>query len=333
MASKQLRLSFDVDRDVEFKSSAKMIGIVEKGAVVDTIFHKIWQIGLGLVVVSIISLFALFGFKDAFGEFFHATLVSIVQSLLVAGVMMIIIETISKKAQQISSEELIKKINKNLFFAVYRRQLDTGLVEEIEKSIFESKVFRMGHELTYTINPVNRDLDISMDGINHVVCEINSTYSLKNITQEKIVHPIRMDIELPIDSKWNDHCQCVSIKVDGVEVKGKAEERISGAQKIVTYNIEIAAGAEVSISTGATQIKRATDSEIWASRIPSNGMRLTLVTPRGDIETFAHANHRSDIKCLSEDSGSSKVWKLDQFILPHQSLVFWWKSKEDYVCK
>lgn len=298
----------------------------------NTLVHNILNIGLLLLGISILALFALFGFQEYFGVFFHATLVSIVQSLLVAGVMMIIIETISKKAQQLSSDEMIKKINKDLFFAVYKRQIDPGLVEEIENSIFNSKVFRTNHELTYTINPVNRDLDISMDGINHVVCEINSTYRLKNITQDIISHTIRMDIELPIDSKWKDHCQCLFMKVNDADVKGKAAERISGAQKIVTYNIEIPAGGEVSISTGATQIKRATDSEIWASRIPSNGMRLTLVTPRGDIETFAHANHRSEIKCLNKDSGSSTVWMLDSFILPHQSLVFWWKSKEDYVC-
>lgn len=297
-----------------------------------TIFHKIWQFGLGLVVFSILALLALFGFKQYFDDFSHATLVSIVQSLLVAGVMMIIIETISKKAQQLSSDEMIKKINKDLFFAVYKRQIDHGLVEEIENSIFNSKVFRTNHELSYTINPVKRDIDISMDGINHVVCEINSTYRLKNITQDTIEHTVTMAIELPIDSKWNGYCQCVFMKVNDIDVKEKAAERISGAQKIVTYNIEIPAGGEVSVSTGATQIKRATDSEIWASRIPSNGMRLTLVTPRGDIETFAHANHRSEIKCLNKDSGSSKVWMLDSFILPHQSLVFWWKSKEDYVC-
>lgn len=299
----------------------------------DTLFHKIWQIGLGLVVLSILSLFALFGFEQSFDKFLHATLVSIVQSLLVAGVMMIIIETISKKAQQLSSDELIKTINKNLFFAVYRRQIDHGLVEEIEKSIFESKVFRIGHELTYTINPVNSELDTSMDGINHVVCEINSTYRLKNIAPKKIIHTIRMAIELPIDSKWNEYCQFKSIKVNGTDIIDGIQVSVSGAQKKVAYDVEIPAGGEITISTGASQIKRATDMEIWTSRIPSDGMRLTLITPRGDIETFAHANHRTDIKCLSEDSGSIKVWKLDSYILPHQSLVFWWKSKEDYVCQ
>ncbi|MDP1634267.1 MAG: hypothetical protein Q8L69_06255, partial [Gallionellaceae bacterium] len=67
--------------------------------------------------------------------------------------------------------------------------------------------------------------------------------------------------------------------------------------------------------------------EIWTSRLPSDGFKLTVSMPGKDIKVFAKALHFEKIvPILSNDV--TKSWELKHGIFPFQSVIFWWHSDQ-----
>jgi len=295
-------------------------------------FKNILLLALIVFLLSVGLLFALS--FDSFVQFLmevsgslQGILQSVGESGIVASVLMLTIELASRTAQKEAASALINNINQNLFRAVYKRNFSEGFISEIEDSIFKSNVFRRQHELSYIINTVDKRIDQEVDNEDHVLCEIHSKYELDNISGKDISHEIKTFIELPIDKKWHEKCLLTSLDVNGKDVTSDARVECTNERLIISYEVDIPASSSIKVSTKVEQIKRAVDSETWTSRIPSDGMRLEVVTPQDSIVAAASANHRANLTVVT-DTTTMKSWKLDEFILPYQSVAFWW-TKED----
>lgn len=85
------------------------------------------------------------------------------------------------------------------------------------------------------------------------------------------------------------------------------------------------------MSTEATLIKQKLDQEIWASRIPSDGIKLTVSIPSKDLVVYANALHSEPLLPIINND-ATKSWELNHGIFPFQSVVFWWCGKEPLIC-
>jgi hypothetical protein len=243
------------------------------------------------------------------------------------------VERYSRNRHAKAADDLVDRINKNLFHAIYNRYIPEEVFVEVEKCLMHNSIFRRGHEINYTIQNLEADVEDengkkTVDCSRHVQCLAQSRYTLKNVTGGQITHHVQLVLERPIDPKWNDFCEIKEIKISGRALSKEEIDQYSQkteAQLIFDYEISIPPNGQIEVTSESTLLKLKTDSEIWSSRLPSDGIKLTVSMPSKDISVNASAIHSEKlVKIL--DNPVTKSWELKHGMFPHQSVVFWWYS-------
>lgn len=287
----------------------------------------------GLLIYTIIGIVGIFLIFIAHVKFLAEPWLGIINdigsTLLAAVVVIFTVERLSRQSHRESSDKLIRDINSNLFKAIYRRQIPDSLIKEVEASIFQTKVFRHSHKVRYNFTEVPKDEDEAMDKPQHLIVQTTSRYKLQNPSDEVISTSIPGHYEMPLDEKWRQYVSIDAVEIEHQELTaqqiGEYTKRDSVQLKF-EYPIQIPPQSDLFILLKVTMVKRIEDMEVFASFIPSDGLELTVHVPE-NYTIEATANHRC--KLVEEyDIPTSKTWRLDEAILPFQSIVFWWKPSE-----
>lgn len=236
------------------------------------------------------------------------------------------IETFSRERHRLAAEELLMKINKDLFLAIYKRYVPEKVFEEVEKCVMLCSVYRTCHELDYTIDDFPNGTTNELKN-NYFQCTAQTNYKLANVLDQATQHDVMVIIERPIDSRFDGLCIFNELTIGGLAL---SREELAGCRSeteshfILRKKIDLQARQVIDISTKSTLLKKRTDSEIWCSRLPSDGLKLTVSTPSKGLLVKAFANHSEELK-ISLDNPVTKKWTLDFGIFPHQSIIFWWQ--------
>lgn len=252
-------------------------------------------------------------------------------ALVIAGILIFTIEKYTRDRHKKDLEITIKEINENLYQAIFKRHIPESILREVEKSLLCANVFRTNYDVTYTLIPVDPVEDAAMDPQMHLRCTTQSVYTIKNITNNPITHYIKAAYEYPVDENWKKEVSVVDVTIDG---KNLTQDIINectkekNSQLRFSYKVKIPADSSIDIMMKAKLLKRQTDMEVWSSMLPSDGIRLTIVTPTKDIFVSANANHSSELESTPEDP-ITRTWKLSQGMFPYQSITFWWERRTD----
>lgn len=317
--------------------------------------NKYFERSIYLLIFVTSILFLVFGillakiWKDDPDFVFQKLIPLTVSELGVAGLIAIIlistIEKFSRKRHEEATEkmheefytvteEMHKEINNNVFRAVYKRNINEKILQEVERSLFNSKVQREKYTIFYTLEHIDKKLDAKTDEFEHLLVTTRSTYIIQNISNGPVEHAIQSNFELPIDDRWLEMVNFTKLTITGVspcilegdELRSYVKPNDDKDQLLLNYNIEIPEGKAIEVIIEGTLVKRVTDMEVWASKIPSDGIELHVYSPP-DIKVCASANH--SLKLLPKNPDENRtVWVLEYGLFPHQSIVFWWSNKK-----
>jgi len=295
---------------------------------------------LVILVVSVLfvatGLVIKYSYKGA-DDFWSSMVPFFLSELGIAGIIALIIiftiEQFTKKRHEKAANKLIRRMNKNLFHAIYDRYIPSKIFEEVENCLLNCRVIRTGYSIDYSLNYITDDEaqehEISpQDQGNHLFCGIFSRYKLTNTSARDVTHMIEIHLELPIDDSMKKFVGIDSVKVNGDAIyeKNVADQyQLTNQHLIFKHPIKINPGGEVNISMNCHTIKRKLDSEIWSSRLPSDGLILRIAVPEG-IHIEATANHSEPLEMESIDNGKMHILQLNHGIFPFQSVIFWWKA-------
>lgn len=272
----------------------------------------------GMFLVGVVFLLvAYFVTKDGFWYFLTKELGF---ALIVAVFLVGTIERFTRERHEAAAEATMNEINRNIFYAVFRRYIPEKVFEEVEKAVMESNVVRSKHELNYTIEEV-------ADG--QVQCLAQTSYELTSVVDAPITHDVIVRLELPVDDERKNECY-----VEKIVVSGQSYDRqqlkdyvtVTREHAVVKLPVQILGRATIRVSTHSRLLKQSTDVEVWASRIPSDGLELTVSTPSKELMVHASANHSEQLSTVI-DNDVTKKWALPHGIFPYQSIMFWWKPK------
>lgn len=247
---------------------------------------------------------------------------------IVAIILVATIERFTRRRHENATDALLDRMKTNLFQAVYTRYIPESVFEEVEKVVLRADVCRSAHELDYTIDSFADSADEDLRN-NHFSCTAQTRYTLTNVRDEDIRHEVVVRLERPLNPAWDHLCKVDELFINGAQVPNlekhldKTDEHI-----FLKYPMHLSARATVDIATKSTLIKKKTDQEVWCSRLPSDGLKLTVMTPSKLLTVRATANHSEKLKCLLRNPVTTK-WELDFGIFPYQSITFWWVPTTD----
>lgn len=286
------------------------------------------------ILVLLVGVFAISSpeisfLQDHLPELLLNTTKDIGSTLIAAVVVIFTVERFTRKTHKKSADKLIRKINQNLYKAIYLRQIPEVLLREVEASVFQTKVYRSQYRVKYNLEIVPPEEDAKKDDEQHLSVETTSRYCLSNITDEQIDTDISAHYELPLDDKWKEYVSVTEVSIDGKELSSEDIGKHTTTDKkqlTFDYPITIPSNSKILVFLKGKLIKRTEDVEVFASFLPSEGLELTVYLPENfDVE--ATANHRCSL-IEESDVATAKTWRLDNAILPFQSIVFWWKPSQ-----
>lgn len=248
---------------------------------------------------------------------------------LISLIVIFTVENFSRKRHEAAANNLVERINHDLFHAVYKRYIPDAVFTEVEKCLMHSGVYRRGHEVNYTIENMVGEAD-GVDCSKHVKCLAQSRYTLHNVTEGDVEHPVVLTLERPIDRKWDNLCRIDSVNINGIELSTDDVVTHTAKDEVhvkFRYVVKIPPNGSIDVATSSTLLKQKTDSEIWASRLPSDGFKLTVSMPNKDIQVSATALHSEKLAQILNNE-VTKSWELKHGIFPFQSVVFWWHSNK-----
>lgn len=245
---------------------------------------------------------------------------------VVSVILIFTIEKFSRERHKLAAEALLERINQDLFRAIYKRYIPEAVFEEVEKCVMMGSVYRESHELDYTIDTFAADVDPELKASSYQ-CTAQTSYKLRNLLDQDARHMVTVLLERPLDTRHDAWCTVNEVCINGVPLSpnllAKGMTR-TDQHVIFRHEIEIPAGAKVDIRTRSVLIKKKTDAEIWCSRLPSDGLTLTVSTPTKDLKVQASANHAEALQ-QKLDNPVTRKWVLDFGIFPYQSIIFFWQ--------
>lgn len=268
------------------------------------------------------------GVVEALGD--KKVISSFLKELGFAGVIALIViftvESFSKARHMKHSNEfvenLIKKMNKGMFAAMYNKNLPESIFSEVEDVVLRTSVYRKNHKVDYVLSP--------LCGTHSLKATVESTYTLCNASNCSIEHEFVIALEKPLDAQYNELC-CVNVLRIGKIIFSDTEINDNmietDEQFLFGTSIPLSAEEEIDISMKTTLVKLSTDTEILTSRVPSTGIDVSVRVPEDDFSVLADAMHPESIE-LVVDHGGLRRWSLNRAILPYQSVVFWWSRSE-----
>ena len=250
---------------------------------------------------------------------------------IVALIIIFTIDRFTRVRHENAANDLIRRMNKDLFHAIYNRYIPTSVFGEVEECLLKSNVLRTEYAIDYSLNEITvaeaEEHGISVaDRESHLFCGVFSKYRLNNLSDKLHVHTMEMHLEIPIDENMQRF-----VRVDGVRADGKdlSEKEITescsktSTHLVFKYDVQIPPNGHMDVSTNCHSIKRKTDMEVWSSRLPSDGLILRVIT-QGDVNVSATANHSQALTKETINNGKVMIWQLNYGIFPFQSIIFWW---------
>lgn len=301
--------------------------------------YKLLSLGLALLLIAII--FVQFDPKQDLGHILKSVTTyalffkELAFAIIIAVIISIAIEMVARAEFNEAIDKRMEDFQKHVFLHTYGRNISPALIGEIDIAIFQANFMRRNHRLVYRmkviktseLDPDDKDLpDISV-----VICDVDMSYEVENISASILDYPIKMEVEKPPFEKLKRFTKIRSISIN---VGEPADEEINfdnlagdtGSLMQFEKNIAgIEPGAKIFVKGSWRMIKSLDDSEVWRSILPSDGMTLCVNLPKEAKVFGAHSLHRLPINTVRDGSDDYCEWRIPQAVLPYQGIIFWWR--------
>lgn len=229
---------------------------------------------------------------------------------------------------------------RDVFSAVFSNKMSAEIVAAVESSVFKSKFIRDEHETVYNLYEFD---DAKISGRKLIKLEIDTTYRLRNITDEAVDEEIRISFPVFESKELRDLAVLTKLEIDEKNVdlsvsRGQPRSKYQKPyahgdyHKLYSIDRKIAAGDTITVNSCYTIIKEISDNEIWVSRYPTSMLKFTVQTNIADLQFDVRPMFKGGFELQTESTlknGVRRIYKPTKPILPKQGFVFWWRPNNE----
>ena len=258
-------------------------------------------------------------------------------ALIIAFLISAAIERAATREFHHNVDERMKEIQRQVFRSTYGRNVPPALIDEVELLVLQANFLRHGHRLTYNLE-MKKASELAngkagVPDISVIVAEVNMSYELENISSLPEPYKVKLTLELPPFDALKEYVQFHSVGINGELLTGDDLKKGIGTPSADFTQFErtipsVLPGQRMKVKATWQAIKAIDDVELWRSVLPSDGMTLCVRFPKEAKVKGANALHRSDLAERTGGYGQYREWAIDEAVLPHQGIVFWWRCSE-----
>lgn len=231
-------------------------------------------------------------------------------------------------ARKVANER--KEIRDDVFKSVYSRFFSEKVLSEFDATLFSSEVLKLRTRI---------EMDLTKkDGTEFndewLLVEYKHSYTIKNVTNGQIEHPVKLVLELPLRNALKKMCRITRVEIRGEVLSGAELEKQDLIQVCEDYKtLETAralkSGEEMEVSFSYQTVKKKEDYELIVMLVPTEDISIRA---RGmnDLVLRADSNNSKKLACRRYGDNDCE-WELAHGMLPYQSVTVWWKSSDKVV--
>lgn len=263
-------------------------------------------------------------------------------ALLVATAIWLIFEAQLRFRSENEFSRRLSTIAENVFHAVLGTNLPKELVQEIHRVALAVRLVRDEMRARYLLCDGTY---VDSKGQKRPFVELHSDLEFKiiNVSSMNEEYTVGTALPNPIAPELQKLCGVLSVEasyIDGRELKldlKRAEARFrqqmaSGDLPNVPYHarrVVLKPGEGLKVRIQAVMAKEEEDAELLELTYPARSLTVDLVDSEPSSGRTVHARTVHRIEAKSEKSeGPPGRWtlKIDEFVLPHQGIMVWWKK-------
>lgn len=241
------------------------------------------------------------------------------------------IETINAQ-HKTSGRELLEAVNKELFAAVYKRNIPHVVFTQVERSLLKCDFYRPVYKARYSIKRLSDITGLDGDS-DFVMLNAIHHYEVQNISDTDAQYKIDavIDISPHADAKrYKISSVMIDKKPINSEVLEKDHIRIDEKRRLLIFEcgVQIKKGDSLEVDVEYQQIHRIDASEVICSVLPMASLHLEILIPNEDFEVKATSLHPEPEELVSSPHETNfKAWAIPHGIFPGQGIYISWYPK------
>jgi len=253
----------------------------------------------------------------------------------IAFIVILAVETASRREFNQTIHERIRKIQRNVFAATFQRHIPLEVIAEVNELVFNTYFIRVRQSIRYSLKVMDiSEVKPELSGKRVVQMDYASSSIVRNIGSTIQPFPITLTTEQPSMKRLEDRAW---VKLNRVEMAGEDLDLcklLKGCQektKSLSCTIEnVEPDACIRIEASARTYKLLTDYEIWTCLYPTTDFEVVIQLSHPTEVFGAKAMHRVPLRQRIIDE-HCRAYQVRGAMLPHQGVLFWWCFDPDML--
>lgn len=245
-------------------------------------------------------------------------------ALIVAVILILTAETFSRRRQAEQQEGYLRKINEDVYKAVFGQSLPPSILTEVIDSIVKNSFIRKDFKVRYFLKASqNEKYKGFLEG------KVEVEYILENLTDDPQEYTIRSKVSKKLlpDNGAN-------LKFGYLQIV--QQEHPENPEKIKQIEEEISTSflKTIGLKPSEKNLKIKYDfelffpleySDVWVNNYPTENLILTISDKDGILKKGAMALHPTSERLeINVDNPTTTEWQIKGGLLPCQGINFWW---------
>ncbi|MFO1102489.1 MAG: hypothetical protein U1E20_06270 [Methylocystis sp.] len=238
------------------------------------------------------------------------------------------IESIARERHNANVLKQIKRIKRDVFEAIYKKDHDPRLIDFIDSNIFRHPFYRTDFSLRVRICYLD-DCDYAKvpNAEDPVLVHVTSRNVVKNISTVDHEYPINVFIEKPYIQTLKPRVGLKGLTINGAPLSAAdlQDALKEETEDFLRYEkiVPIGKKESVVVQSDLCCVKFARDEMPWRSHDTSNGFYVSVEHPPG-IKADALPIHRNTSIRPQHNAGAQLELRIDEPLFPHNGVTIWW---------
>ena len=254
-------------------------------------------------------------------------------ALFIAWLIIISIETQTRKADQETADRLRRDIATDVFKGVFSRDLPSSYVNTVISTSLQPTLLRDFVDIGYTIEaPNERDrIALGDSAENMLVLCRRLAFRLRNVSARRVEEEIKFFMAYREDAPQVTGLTKFRTGPDNRNLEDRVADlralRVGGDIEYV-WHLSLGVGESAEFVVEDRQLKEMVENEIWSSFHPTMQADITLNVKVAGLEIgLVDRTATPVVEVHRADDDTSARWEMDGPLLPHDSFTLWWQPK------
>ncbi|QOG16951.1 MULTISPECIES: hypothetical protein [Bradyrhizobium] len=258
-------------------------------------------------------------------------------ALIVAAVVWMVFEQLAARHEQAIWNARIESISENVFYGVLRRQIPAGVLHVANRLALTQSLLRKNFR--YDIRLLDPEEGGSAE---YLELRVKARYQLSNVSDIVAKHSLKGHLPEPTSKGPRGKVKFHHVEVrlrkgasDGTpaELVDKANASLKPDGNRIAFDIgEFAVEPEDTLSCELeySLIKSSEDTDLIRTHLPAEALTVSIKdeTKKQFLIQALSIHDRDVISAKNDVEQGSYEYQINDYLLPHQGMLLWWKPRK-----